>query len=408
MKQLSLYLKSALYNIRQNKAYAIFCTGGTALTFIFITIVLHLSSIVNNNTAPAIHADHTLYVSSWQRDSNGQGIIYIDSEASVNLMKHVKDYDAYAIVQMQPMNLIINEQVKTNIIYFVNAGYWKVFQFDFIEGRPFTEKDYQTPVIVITESCAKRYFKNGSAIDQQIEFQGNTYKVIGVVADFSMIALTAPSSIWAPYTYNQFFPNDTRAYELYVSFPDQFTREQINQNMVSALRFYNQQRGVDINIPVDLYSTIQENKQTGNSGLLMVYGSALIIFLLLIIPAVNIVTLSITNTANRSEEIGIRRALGANRTSSFFQIMTENLILVLTGTLIGLILVHPIFDFINSLLQDTMPVEGFSLLPGLNTKIILLGILPLSILFSLLSGGLPAYIITKRNITDTLKGGSKC
>ena len=41
-------------------------------------------------------------------------------------------------------------------------------------------------------------------INQKIEFQGNTFQVIGVVEDFSMLAMGGAHSVWAPYTFNKF------------------------------------------------------------------------------------------------------------------------------------------------------------------------------------------------------------
>ncbi len=35
-------------------------------------------------------------------------------------------------------------------------------------------------------------------------------------------------------------------------------------------------------------------------------------------------------------------------------------------------------------------------------------VLPLSVLFSLLSGGIPIYYLVKRSVNDLLKGGTKC
>ena len=48
------------------------------------------------------------------------------------------------------------------------------------------------------------------------------------------------------------------------------------------------------------------------------------------------------------------------------------------------------------------------ILPELDWNVILLIVFPLSVLFSLLSGGIPAYLIVRRTILDMLKGGSKC
>lgn len=407
MKQLKLYIQSALYNIRHNPAYASFFIGGTALTFIFITIALQITNIIYNDTPPNTNHKRIVSVSCWGKDKKGLSIAYLHEAGITNLMKYVKDYESYSFSQMQPMTLIVNEQMRSNIVYCVNADYWKVHQFNFLEGRPFTEKDYHTPVLVITKKCAKLYFKNSSAINQKIEFQGNTFRVIGVVDDFSTLSLGNSSSIWVPYTYNKFYPNCTNMYDLEILFSQKLTPEQMSRNVTNALRLNAKAQNREIDINDNMYTTDYLYKTEKMFNGILNYGIPIVIFLLLIIPAINIITLSTANITNRAEEIAVRRALGAEKTSAFFQSMTEYILLVFIGTSLGLLFVYPVFYLINNIFIELTPSVGLTLLPKLNVGVVLLGVLPLAILFSLLSGGLPAYLIAKKNIAHTLKGGSK-
>lgn len=406
-KKIALYLKSALYNIRQNKVYALFCIVGTALTFIFVTIILQFGNTFLNNTPPGVNVDRTISVSYWKKDHQGRYLGYFTKEEIPNIMKHVKGYETYSFIQGQPLNLLINDQLKSNFIYYVNHDFWKIYQFQFLEGRPFTEKELQSPVAVITESCAKLYFRNGSALNQTMEAQGVTYKVIGVVKDFSFIVVNPAATIWAPYAFNHFWPNRTRSYDLYIMFPRDMPESQMRKNVANAFIAYNKEQNREIEIYPEDFNTILSGRMNSKGITGMDYEFFLMIILLLIIPAVNIITLNIANTANRSEEIGIRRAMGAGKMSSFLQIMTENILLVLTGTLLGVLIVYPIFNGINNILLTAFVCEGSILFPELKISIVLFQVLPLSIVFSFLAGGLPAYWIAQRNIAEILKGGKK-
>ena len=128
---------------------------------------------------------------------------------------------------------------------------------------------------------------------------------------------------------------------------------------------------------------------------------------------------------SRASEIAISRAIGATRISVFFQIMGENFFLVLIGAILGVLLVLPMSYGVQSLATFFAPQLRFmkirlqSLVLGgsLNEKMLLIAsldmsviwcqVLPLAILFSLLSGGLPAYLITRKNIAEVLKGGNE-
>lgn len=80
---------------------------------------------------------------------------------------------------------------------------------------------------------------------------------------------------------------------------------------------------------------------------MLAYGVPVVLLLLLVIPAINIMTLNVANSNKQSEEIAIRRAIGAPRSALFFQMMTENLILVVVGVFFGLLLFFPMVYWIE-------------------------------------------------------------
>ena len=60
MKKILNNVMSALYNITQNKAYTLFCVIGTAITFVFIIIMLQLMYTLVGNVPPFVNADRTI------------------------------------------------------------------------------------------------------------------------------------------------------------------------------------------------------------------------------------------------------------------------------------------------------------------------------------------------------------
>ena len=113
------------------------------------------------------------------------------------------------------------------------------------------------------------------------------------------------------------------------------------------------------------------------------------------------------NTNIQVAEIGIKRALGAKQNLVFFEILVENVILVIGGTLLGIILFVPLCQFFDKLLFENMILGAQTILADMNLGVIFGEVLPLSLLFSIISGGLPAYWVVKYPITDMLKGGVK-
>ena len=82
--------------------------------------------------------------------------------------------------------------------------------------------------------------------------------------------------------------------------------------------------------------------------------------------------------------------------------MTEHSILVFIGVIIGILLVYPLAAALNAALDAG--AFGTALFSGLDVPVIVMFVLPVFVLFSLLSGGLPAWRISRKNIADSLKG----
>ena len=63
-----------------------------------------------------------------------------------------------------------------------------------------------------------------------------------------------------------------------------------------------------------------------------------VIFLLLLIPSINLTGMTASRMKKRMEELGIRKAFGAQNRTLLLQILYENLLLTLLGGLIGLLI----------------------------------------------------------------------
>jgi ABC-type antimicrobial peptide transport system permease subunit len=165
-------------------------------------------------------------------------------------------------------------------------------------------------------------------------------------------------------------------------------------------------KNIEVDFSPQKTKTLEEVMATKERDLFR-YGSMTALLLFLLIPALNILSLGSAYTNNRAEEIAIRRTFGANRLSSFLQIMTENFLLVTAGSLVGLLLSIPSITLLQRIITGGSVMVNISVVGQIDYAVIIVGVLPAMFVFSLLSGGLPAYLISKRNIALVLKGGSK-
>ena len=85
----------------------------------------------------------------------------------------------------------------------VDAGFWKVFTFRFLHGKPFDEAtvEAERPVAVLTETLAKRIFASTDVVGKYISYNGQNMQVTGVVADVSGVTPATASDIYIPLYY---------------------------------------------------------------------------------------------------------------------------------------------------------------------------------------------------------------
>ena len=410
MKKLQDSIISALHNIRHNKAYAAFYIFGTAFTFIFISIVLQLTNDIANNTPPFVNADREVIIEPYIKNPMGYYIGSVQHDHVTLFLSTLKEYKSCAIRGQQFGGVSVNGRMtNTNFVTLVNGDYWTMREFNFIVGRAFTEEEVQSrdKVAVIRKSFAKTNFKTNEIVGQKVEFQDVDYTIIGVVDDYNNF-VNGVEEVWIPHTFNHFEPEHNLFYQLSILPEEGVSITEFKEKVVTALKFYHQNGSIENDMEGGDILTRKETrvKTFGNNKLS--YGVPIILLLLLIIPSTNIVVISIANVNNRAGEIAIRRSMGATTCSSFIQIMTENLLLVLAGSIIGVALAIPMAHVVSSYFLSSGTDGHVSLITGIDFSILILEILPLSLLFALFSGGISAYFVAKGDISEMLKGGSKC
>lgn len=407
MKKILSYIKPAIHGILHNKAYASFCVIGTAFTFVFIIITLQLAYTLTGKTPPFVNAERTIVLKFFE-STKGESIGGIPVPGMVSFIERIKGFEEYSLYYSCSDNVFARDIYRPVSIVFTNGGYWKMNQFDFVEGRPFTEQECKDKeaLIVIRENIADMFFKGASAVGQKMDVQGKSYTVIGVMANYSTFAIRS-DEVLLPYTMNKFVPSGIGFCKISILFPREMNVQSAKERVAAAVRFFWDDFGVQVDISPDKLQTFQEERISDFGSDLFSYGLPVVILLLLVIPAINIVTLNVANVSNHTLEIALRRALGATVFASFVQMIMEVFILVILGIVLGLCLTLPVANWIGTIFFDSGSGGRVSLIEHLDYRVVLYWMFPLALVFTLLSGGIPAYLVAKGNIAVTLKGGSK-
>ena len=304
-----------------------------------------------------------------------QGVLSVGAISSLPLSRG----DAFLSlfdVGSRPAGVNLEDLFATSLV--VTPDYFRTMGIPLLSGRFFTNQDVRgsTSVVIISGSLARRYWPNEDPVGKQLNVgTGGAREIVGVVADVKHDRLESKSLQAMYFPYSQFPLNLTTVVVRTESDPSK---------MIGAFREI--ARNLDSNLP--LYDSMTMDKRLYESTLdrrftALVLGVFAAIALILAAGGIHsIVAYSISQTTH---EIGIRMALGAQRSQVLSLILRKALVLSLTGVGIGLASALVLTRLLSSLLYDLKANDPLTL--TLTTG----GL----VCVALLASFLPAYGATK-------------
>ncbi|HYM26205.1 MAG TPA: FtsX-like permease family protein, partial [Vicinamibacterales bacterium] len=197
-------------------------------------------------------------------------------------------------------------------------------------GRTLSDRDVQNgpKVVVINDAAAKKYFPRENPVGQHFgpsfETTGDM-EVVGVVSDvkYNSVRDAVPPTMYVPFAQNRL---GSMTFELRTAGDP--------ASVVGAVR--EAIRRIDPNMPILKVSTQTEQiEQRFAQERVFAQAYALFGGLAVVIASVGLFGLMSYSVARRTNEIGIRMALGANREDVVGMVMRESLVLVVVGVVIG-------------------------------------------------------------------------
>jgi predicted permease len=227
----------------------------------------------------------------------------------------------------------------------VSPGYFEVFKIPVKRGRTFNERDTSTstPVVIINEAMAKQYWPKADPLTDRIligkgvmrEFEGETDRqIIGVVADIRSNGLDSDPQpqMFEPQAQ---VPDAANALNVGLTPVSWIVRTQVPPRSVStqiqdSLR---QTTGLPVTdvASMDEIVSVSVSRQRFNMWVMSVFGACA-----LLLAAIGIYGLMAYSVEQRTQEIGIRLALGAQTGQVRKMVVSQGMVLALVGVAIGL------------------------------------------------------------------------
>ena len=417
---LQQYCKQAMQQFRENPLVTALSVAGTALAVAVILVMVLVFQINLAGFAPESHRDRFLYVFGTEASSRSGGERnrgYMSAEVLKECFYPMKTPEAVCGYALDNRSVSLPEKRLSREYAFrwTDAGYWQIFDHTFVEGAPFTQADFEAGIrtVVLSEETARKLFDNESAVGREVVIEFKSYRVCGVVKEVPNPLMVSYGQVFAPYTcnanliapstYGENIPGQFSACMLARSSAD---FEAIRQELQGQVERYNKgKRDTDLSFPAG--AVTQLDTAMGSNNFYKVdwknylVDKGLFLLFLLVIPALNLIGVIQSSLQKRIEEIGMRRAFGATRWDIVNQVLSENMVMTLIGSVIGIVLSIGLLFVAKSFLFNA---EVRLTVPMLIRPGLFFAAFVLAFLLNLLSAMIPAWHTMRQPIVDAIHG----
>lgn len=310
----------------------------------------------------------------------------------------------------------VNVMFEEPDFFFTDSTFFNVFDIEVLEGD---EKALTKPFsLVITESMARKYFGDSSAIGRQLELNDMPIAVSAVVAGMPKNSHFHFNAIISYVTLKQINPADSWmtwgdfGHFNYIKVKEGVDAKVLQDKIpqwVSGYLKWNQESIDALLAGENGYFALQPIKDIhlhshlrweleNNGNILYIYILSATLVFLLAIAGINYVNLTTAKSLERAKEIGVRKTLGAVSTNLTLQFYLESIIFSLFALFLSLGITYLLIDGFNFLSG-----KSFSASAVFNGPFLIKS-LGLALAIGLLAGFYPAIALSSFKPTDVLKG----
>ena len=413
---LTNYIKIAWKVLLRHPFYTFITLFGISLT---LTVLMVLTSFLDHLLGthyPETKRDRSSYIMLMvQRDTSRTGRTSgpMSFKFLTTYAKTLKTPERVTIFSaFSSSNAYVGSQkIKLNT-KFTDADFWQVMDFTFLEGKPYTEQNIANGdyVVVITDDFKRQYFADSdeSVVGKDVELENIHYKVIGVVKGSPITRPITYADVFFPYTAPKSNYQRSSMRGGYMSIllardkSDVAAMQREFQSRIDRIPLPGVEDGfkyAELEIKAEPYAeNFIGQIMDGGPGLKTIFLGVLgfVLFMLLGLPAINLVNVNVSRIMERGSEIGIRKAFGAPVKTLVWQFIVENIFITFIGGAIALVLTLLVIHLINT--------SGWIAYADLtiNLNVFIISIL-VCLVFGLLSGVLPALRMAKLTIAEALK-----
>ena len=410
--------------MREEKLFSCIYILGTALAIAFTMVMAVVYYAKLADIAPEVNRSRTVYLQGMVKRSvqdtlRRQSTSYTATE--------VKEW-LYTLKSAEVVSATINASRYTSdrqylkcynhklvpvVTRIVDANFFKVYQFRFVYGRPFTQEEclnennyienVAMPAIISRDIAEQAFGKDVDPVGKTLNY-GFIIRIVGVIEPTSSIMEESFGQLFLAY--------DGQSEQAIVVLKEGCTVKDLEKELAEIAR----KRSVsDKEYDYSIIGTLLPHAQMKMSedGVALPWSSIFKslfpkVFVLLLVPALNLSGLVAARMRRRVAEMGVRKAFGAKRRTLLTQVIAENLVLTLCGGFVGLVITWLLLYVFRSWLffavgntAFTLPeptVDGEMLFSPL---IFVIGLV-VCIVLNLMAALIPAWLSLRNPIVESM------
>lgn len=280
-----------------------------------------------------------------------QGVPMISQEQKEEILdlEEVEQATLYQVRQYADSIYYQDKSLDGGMVLGIDEDYLDTCGYQIIRGRGFSEKDYKNSrkLVLLDETAAANFFEKGQEIGKTIEIKGEPFNVIGVIkkteeyqpvinsideyytyySSNSGGMLLIPNAIW-PVVYQYDEPQQVSVKAISpeaMSNAGKKTAEILNSGINSA----NDTIEYKAKDMMEKAKNLQQISESTNRQLLWIASISLLV------GGIGVMNIMLVSVTERTGEIGLKKAIGANKKRILAQFLTEAAVLTSIGGILG-------------------------------------------------------------------------
>ena len=391
-------ISMSIKNIRTNKMRSFLTTLGI---IIGVTAVIALITIVHGVYDSVMGQFSELGANTITVSVTGNAMKTGISDSDIENIEALKYVNGTSPSVTTTATVMYEGSKNTVTVQGRSDAYFRNTTTNLVLGRERTslEMDGSVYTCIIDRDCAQTFFLGTNPLGQTLKLNGYTYTVVGLTDDgsdddnssFNSFGQSSSSAgtVIIPYrnALRMTSSGNITSLEVYVSdtqYSDAVTSAV--ENILSE-SFSNDSDSYNV---TNMDSLIQSMETTENMLMAMLGGIASIS---LLVGGIGIMNMMLVSVSERTKEIGLRKALGAEPSRIQMQFLLESIFLSLTGGFVGVILGLIISYVASTLMSTTFEIQMSAILLGVG----------FSAAIGIIFGWVPARRASRLNPIDALR-----